>query len=447
MTDRLGESVRGTSIPGMRVVLDARPLQEPGRAPLTALYLRELLRAFDADTLEGESFAFLLQGGLADPTGVFERLAVIGRRRMPPTRLFRSGALTIDPFLLRGASLGAAWRAERGGSAGAVYHAAGGGVPLASGLPLVVTLLDLAPWELPDAFQRSPAARFGHRLRARILREAAAVIVPTAAGARAARRLLHLRVDRVRVVPLAPRPAFGRDPDPGRGRRACERLGIGERYFVYAGRFDARHDLVTLFRALGLLKARSDGPRDQSRPAGVVSAPSRASEPGAGVAGLPRILLVGASPEDRAAVARAAFREGVNDLVAYAPALDEATEASIVAGARAVLLPVLSDIAGLAALEAIACGTPVVAGAVGGVPELVGAAGILVEPRDPARLATALHAVWADDEVHDRLAVAARGRASSARRTWADVAAETRAIYAEAGIRGAPPDGGRATGG
>ena len=33
--------------------------------------------------------------------------------------------MTVDPFLLRGAALGAAWRAERGGAGGAVYHAAG----------------------------------------------------------------------------------------------------------------------------------------------------------------------------------------------------------------------------------------------------------------------------------------------------------------------------------
>ena len=52
-------------------------------------------------------------------------------------------------------------------------------------------------------------------------------------------------------------------------------------------------------------------------------------------------------------------------------------------GARAVLLPSISDVAGLSAIEAFAAGTPVVAGAEGALPEIVGAAGILVEPRDP----------------------------------------------------------------
>jgi glycosyltransferase involved in cell wall biosynthesis len=77
----------------------------------------------------------------------------------------------------------------------------------------------------------------------------------------------------------------------------------------------------------------------------------------------------------------------------------------------------------------------VVASAVGALPELVGRAGLLVEPRDPERLATAIATIWADDTVHDRIADAARESAKGRRRTWADVASETRAIYAEVGVR------------
>ncbi len=419
---RLGATGPAPRSPGVRVIMDARPLQDPERAPTTAIYLDELLAAFDADPLPGESFAFLLQSDLDDPTGRFAGLTVAGRRLLPPTRLLRAGALTVDPILLRGASLGAAWGADRGGAAGAVYHAAGGAVPLASGLPLVVTLLDLAPWELPRIYQRTPAARFGQRLRARILRDAAAVIVGSEAVARSARRLLRLHRDRIRVVPLAPRPPFlpgvagAGEPGAADPRSDRERLGLPERYFVYSGRYDARQDLATLLRALGEMA--------------VAARPSGAK---AGVPWPPRVLLVGASPDDRAALARAAGRAGVGESLLYAPQLPPARLAALVAGARAALLPVVSEAAGLAAIEAIACGVPVVASAIGPLPEIVGPAGILVEPRDPARLATALSAAWADERVHGRLARATRERASASSRTWADVARETRAIYAEVG--------------
>jgi glycosyltransferase involved in cell wall biosynthesis len=430
---RLGSTADPTRPPGVRIVLDARPLQEPDRAPLTAAYLEGLLGAFDADPLVGESFALLLRSDLEDPTTAFAHLSVVGRRLLPPTHLLRSAALTVDPFLLSGASLGAAWRAEAGGAAGAVYHAVGGAAPLATGLPLVVSLLDLAPWELRDAYQRSLSGRFGQRLRGRLLRDAAAVIVGTEAVALAARRLLHIRAGRIRVVRLAARPAFsfwpgpgpGHPSEPGAGRAEAtaghraerERRGLHERYLVYAGRYDARQDLATLFRALASLAA--DG---------------RPEDLAADVPWPPRVLLVGTTPEDRAALARAAARVEVGDALAYAPALSDDRLAALVRGARAVILPALSDATGLPALEAIACGTPVVASAVGALPEVVGAAGILVPPREPDRLAAALRAAWSDDRVHAGLATAARERAETDRRTWADVAAETRRVYADVGV-------------
>jgi glycosyltransferase involved in cell wall biosynthesis len=407
------------------VVLDVRPLQAPERAPLAAAYLDGLLGAFDADPLAGESFAFLLASDLDDPTARFGALDVVGRRQLPPTRLLRSGAMTVDPFVLRGAAVGATWRAERGGAAGAVYHAVGGGpLPIASGLPVVVTLLDLAPWELPDAFQRSVASRFGQRLRAQLLREAAAVIVGSTATALAARRLVRIRRDRLRVVPLAPRAGFAPGPivaSAGPSPAAAEvraRLGLTGPYVVFTGRFDARLDLATLLSALARL---------------ALAGRSAELEPSA--AWPPRILLVGATPEDRASIARAAARKGVGDALAYAPGLPLADLVELVRGARAVVLPVVSEAAGLPVIEAIACGTPVIASAVGPLPELIGPAGLLVEPGDPDRLAVALATLWTDDAVHARIAASARERAAWNTRTWADVALETREVYAEVGIR------------
>lgn len=418
----LGAGAVDRSVPGVRVVMDVRALQEPSRAPRTAAYLEGLLRAFDAEPLTGESFAFLLASDEADPTEAFDHLEVIGRRLLPPTRLLRSAALTVDPFVLRGASLGAAWRAEDGGAAGAVYHTAGGGLPIASRLPTVVTLLDLAPWELPRAFQRTPAARFGQRLRARLLRDAAAVLVGTEAVAVAARRLLHLRRHRIRIVPLAARAPYAVGPEAlaaraGEARRIVERLGLGSRYLVYPGRHDVRQDAATLLGALARL-ARADRPDEL---------PETDEWP-------PRLLVLDTTPDDRAALARIAARFGAGDRLVYAPVLPDEDVAAVTAAARAVVLPMISDGSGLAALDAIAAGVPVVASAVGALPEVVGAAGILVEPRDPARLATALATAWGDEIVWAGIREATMARATGAEaplRTWADVAADVREVYAE----------------
>jgi glycosyltransferase involved in cell wall biosynthesis len=407
--------------------MDVRPLQEPDRAPLTATYLDGLLSAYEAAPLVGESFAFLMRSDLDDPSEAYDGLAVVGRRQLPPTRLLRSAALTIDPFLLRGATIGSAWRADRTGAAGAVYHTVGvGPLPIASDLPTVATLLDLAPWELPDQYARSTAARFGQRLRGRLLREAPAVIVASPSVARLTRRLLRIKTERIRVVPLAPRDVFVPLPDgatDGATDLERERLGLSGRYLVYSGRYDARQDLPTLLAALVKLA-------EAGRPAGLAR---KHVWP-------PRILLVGASPDDRASLARAASRQGIGESLAYAQGLPPAGVAGLVRAARAAILPVVSEASGLPAIEAIACGTPVVASAVGALPDVVGGAGILVEPRDPERLAIALRAVWTDGAVATRLAERAREAATGPRRTWADVARETRTIYAEVGIRPAHKD-------
>ena len=253
------------------------------------------------------------------------------------------------------------------------------------------------------------------------MRDAAAVIVGTDAVAVAARRLLRLRAGRVRVVPLAPHPAFTAvvehergSGDPGEER---VRLGLPARFLLYFGRFDARHDVGTLLRALAALAA-------EPRPRGV----GAASWP-------PRVLIVGASPGDRAALARVAGRLGAGDALVFAPAMPPARLAALVRGSRAVVMPAITDGSGLPALDAIASGVPVVATSVGALPEVVGTAGILVEPREPRRLAEALRTAWSDDRVRGRLVQAALERGASNPRTWANVALETRRVYADVGAR------------
>ncbi len=284
-------------------------------------------------------------------------------------------------------------------------------------------MLDLGPWELPEAFQGGVASRFGQRLRARLLHDAAAVLVASDTVARSARRLLRLRRDRLHVVPLAPRAAYAVGPAALEERAAdaralAERLGLGERYLVYPGRHDIRQDAATMLAALAALGRAG-------RPEGLAAT---APWP-------PRVLVLDATPDDRAALARIASRHGAGDHLVYAPMLPVDAAAAVVAASRGVVLPMVSDASGLAALDALAAGVPVIASAVGALPDIVGTAGILVEPRDRERLAVALRAAWGDDPVRTGIVEAARDR-SAGMRTWGDVAADVRAIYAEVGRRG-----------
>ena len=406
----------------VRVVIDLRPLQDPDRSPLTAAYLGNLLRAFAARPVEDETFVALLALGLPDPTESLPDLPVVGRRWLPPTRRLGAGAMTLDPFVLRGATI----RSAAGSDGTLVYHVAGTSLPFAPRMPVVATLLDLAPWELPHVYQASAAARFGERLRARMLRDAANVIVGTRAVARTATRSLHLQPDRIRVIPLAADPALAAihsDPKALAAAlsREIQRLDLPDRYFVTLGRYDARADIPTLLDALALL----------SRQAMPAALPAECLWP-------PAVAIAGASPDDRAALARAAARRGLEGRLVYLPSLPQDRLATVIAGARGALRPSISDAAGWSALDAIACGTPVIASSVGALSEVVGSAGVLVEPRDPAHLARALAAIWCDDALNGQLRAAAVA-AQAGRPTWLEVAERTRAVYAEASLASRAP--------
>jgi D-inositol-3-phosphate glycosyltransferase len=95
------------------------------------------------------------------------------------------------------------------------------------------------------------------------------------------------------------------------------------------------------------------------------------------------------------------------------------------------LVPSRLESFGLVALEAAACGTPVVASAVGGLRTLVehGRTGFLVEGRDPATFAGYVADLLDDRRLAGEMAVSAAARARVY--TWSGAAARLRSLYVE----------------
>lgn len=120
-----------------------------------------------------------------------------------------------------------------------------------------------------------------------------------------------------------------------------------------------------------------------------------------------RLILIGDGPE-RIRVQERAEDLGVADQVAFLGRHDSVAE--LLSCADVFLLPSSKESFGLVALEAMACGVPVVASNIGGVPEVVpaGEAGFLCPMGDVEAMAEAVSQILSDQELHDQFALNAQ---------------------------------------
>ena len=155
---------------------------------------------------------------------------------------------------------------------------------------------------------------------------------------------------------------------------------------------------------------------------------------------LPRLLIVGGSSglegDDEVAKLHKLIADlGLTDRVTMVPPQPHHVLSTYYRAADLALVPSRSESFGLVALEAAACGVPVVASDVGGLRTLVdhGRTGLRVPGRDPVDYAAAVEQILGDQVFADRLSARAVEAASSY--TWTSMAARLRRVYADVSER------------
>ncbi len=261
--------------------------------------------------------------------------------------------------------------------ASATYAAAAAASEL-SRRPLVIKLVSDPAFERArryhlfagtlEEFQSSTSSKISalKRARTRALGRARRVVVPSEYLARFARDW-GLNTDRI-VVLGNPAPLIdGIEPEP-----------LPQKTFVFAGRLTVQKSLDTALDA-------------------VVELPDL------------RLLVLGDGPERERLEGYARDRQ-LDSRVTFRGSESRAQVLSALAGAEASVLPSAWENFPHAAVESLAVGTPVVATAVGGVPEVVqdGVNGVLVPAGDGARFTEALKRIVTDRSLRDRLAANAR---------------------------------------
>jgi glycosyltransferase involved in cell wall biosynthesis len=142
-----------------------------------------------------------------------------------------------------------------------------------------------------------------------------------------------------------------------------------------------------------------------------------------------RLTICGQGPEREHLLSLAA-QLGVQDRVDLPGWVPEDQKLGLLAGCLALIHPARFEAFGLAPLEALAMGAPVVAATTGGLPEVVGDAGLLVPPDDPGAIAHAVDQLRTDPELRNTLSHA--GADQCAKYGWDAIALKQLKIYEQA---------------
>jgi D-inositol-3-phosphate glycosyltransferase len=282
------------------------------------------------------------------------------------------------------------------------------------GVPLVHTMHTMAKVKnaaLAAGDTPEPAARI---IGEQQVVDAADRLIANTAG-EAAELVRHYRAEPTRTAVVHPgvnlerfRPADGR-------AAARRRLELPQHALIplFAGRIQPLKAPDILLRAVHEMVRADPGLRERLV-VPIVGGPS-----GTGMARPERLQKLAA-------------RLGLCDLVRFRPPVSQHELADWYRAASVLVMPSYSESFGLVAVEAQACGTPVVAAAVGGLPVAVrnGETGLLVDGHEPAAFARALRRFADDPTLTARMGAAATAHAHGF--GWGTAAEATAGIYADA---------------
>ncbi len=269
--------------------------------------------------------------------------------------------------------------------------------PLPPGVRAVVTVHDTIAERFPDLTLPSFRARLFWRLKVALaLRQANLVLTVSEFSAGEIASVLRVDPSRIRVAGEAPSPVY-QPGTPDEVSAAARRLGLAthEDWFVYVGGFNPHKQVELLVQAHAVLVARTP--------------------PGASP---PRLLLVGGADRDVFHQSVASIEEtiaacGTTEQVTWTGYLPDEELRMLHSGAVALVLPSACEGFGLPAVEAAACGTPVVATTASPLPRLLQGGGLFVEPGDVGQLTEAMGQLLLDHELRRRMGRVARERAEA----------------------------------
>jgi glycosyltransferase involved in cell wall biosynthesis len=319
-------------------------------------------------------------------------------------------------------SVGSLWAASRAMSQAKVdllfFPSVYSYVPLTCTAPKLVTIHDVIPELYPELVFPTVRGRLFWRAKVKLAcAQADLVLTVSDYSRRCLSRHLKMAPERLRVVPEASDPAFRPLEQPD-GAALLSRWGLAgkTRFLVYVGGFSPHKNLSMLLDIFRELQAQ---PRFQNL----------------------HLLLVGDYEKDvfhscYPQLAAQARRANLGSRVIFTGYLGDPHLVLLLNLAELLVLPSFCEGFGLPAVEAAACGLPVVATSESPLVELLGGGALGVAPNDRAGCLAAITRVLVDAECREAMRVA--GRAAAEQLSWQSSARQLVSIFQEAFQRRAP---------
>lgn len=276
-------------------------------------------------------------------------------------------------------------------------------VPAVRRCPAVVTIHDVGYLHYPETYTKS--RWWSLHLSTRFSASQARLIIADSKATKA--DLVHhynIPAEKIRVVYLAGDPIF----QPMESAMAIDevkrRHGIAGEYFLHLGTLQPRKNIDGLVRAFA----------EFTRTAGNAH----------------KLVLAGRKGWLFESIYRVVQNLGLVDAVVFVDYVSDEDLPALLNGATALVFPSYYEGFGLPALQAMACGVPVIASNVSSLPEVVGDAGLLIDPYDTSQIANSMARIVSDQNLRNDLHQ--RGLERAKLFSWEQCARETLAVLEEA---------------
>lgn len=241
-------------------------------------------------------------------------------------------------------------------------------VPVRCGLPTIVTIHDLSVPLHPD-WHPADRVRWYERDFRPGLQRAARFLTPSAFTKSEMVRHLGLSAERIDVTPLAARGAFSPQP-PERVSQVLAALRLPAAFYLYVGTLEPRKNVEGLLDAYAALPSAL-----------------RADQP---------LVIAGAWGWKAESLREKLTARGLGESVRLLGYLHDGPLAALYTACTALVWPTWYEGFGLPPLEAMACGAAVIVSDVASLPEVVGDAGVRLDPQDGSAWTQAMRRVAED---------------------------------------------------